>query len=251
MRFVGGQLQLFGINLPLLPIFNISRGNEGATGWLVPDIQRFEQEGLRDRRALSLADRAQPRRDADAARLHRRPSRRSKRKYRQLDSMGRVPGRRLPDLRDDRKRRPRRRPRPARASAAISRPTASPSSTRCGASPARSASRATRPSPAATTSPTTTACATSSTPSGSPPIPTSRSPAGRSKACASTTCRSKSRSRFRRSTRASGWRTSLGGNAATPGQQPVDHSDRGTGYAAGFRQRRVGSAAADAVGPGS
>ena len=40
----------------------------------------------------------------------------------------------------------------ARASAAISRPTARPSSTRCGASPARSASPPTRPSPAATTS---------------------------------------------------------------------------------------------------
>ena len=90
------------------------------------------------------------------------------------------------------------------ASAAISKATASSSSTRCGASPARSGWPATRPSPAATTSPATTGCAASSTPSGSAPIATSRSPAGRSRACASTTSRSRSRSRFRRSMRASG-----------------------------------------------
>ena len=46
VRFRGGRLQLFGITLPLLPVFNISRGNEGATGWLVPDISLSTKKGL-------------------------------------------------------------------------------------------------------------------------------------------------------------------------------------------------------------
>ena len=46
VRFVGGRLQLFGITLPLLPVFNISRGTEGATGWLVPDINLSTKKGL-------------------------------------------------------------------------------------------------------------------------------------------------------------------------------------------------------------
>ena len=62
VRFEGGRLQLFGINLPLLPVFNIARGNEGTTGWLVPDFSHLEPQRVRARRALSLADGAQPRR---------------------------------------------------------------------------------------------------------------------------------------------------------------------------------------------
>jgi LPS-assembly protein len=46
VRFVGGHLQLFGINLPLLPIFNLSRGNEGATGWLAPDFSISSKKGF-------------------------------------------------------------------------------------------------------------------------------------------------------------------------------------------------------------
>ncbi|HKP34647.1 MAG TPA: LPS assembly protein LptD [Sphingomicrobium sp.] len=46
IRFEGGRLQLFGLNLPLLPVFNISRGNEGATGWLVPDIAVSSRNGV-------------------------------------------------------------------------------------------------------------------------------------------------------------------------------------------------------------
>ena len=46
VRFRGGRLQLFGITLPLLPVFNISRGNEGATGWLVPDISLSTKKGF-------------------------------------------------------------------------------------------------------------------------------------------------------------------------------------------------------------
>jgi len=46
VRFVGGRLQLFGVTLPLLPVFNISRGTGGATGWLVPDINLSTRKGL-------------------------------------------------------------------------------------------------------------------------------------------------------------------------------------------------------------
>ena len=46
VRFVGGRLQLFGVTLPLLPVFNISRGTGGATGWLVPDISLSTRKGL-------------------------------------------------------------------------------------------------------------------------------------------------------------------------------------------------------------
>ncbi|MEA3067206.1 MAG: LPS-assembly protein, partial [Sphingomonadales bacterium] len=46
VRFEGGRLQLFGLNIPLLPIFHIARGNEGATGWLVPDIAVSSRNGF-------------------------------------------------------------------------------------------------------------------------------------------------------------------------------------------------------------
>jgi LPS-assembly protein len=44
--FKGGRFQLFGITVPLLPIFNVARGNEGATGWLVPDISISTKKGF-------------------------------------------------------------------------------------------------------------------------------------------------------------------------------------------------------------
>jgi len=46
VRFEGGRLQLFGVNLPLLPIFNIGTGDQGTTGWLVPDISLSTKKGL-------------------------------------------------------------------------------------------------------------------------------------------------------------------------------------------------------------
>jgi LPS-assembly protein len=46
VRFIGGRLQLFGINLPLLPVFNIARTNQGATGWLVPDFSVSTKKGF-------------------------------------------------------------------------------------------------------------------------------------------------------------------------------------------------------------
>jgi len=46
IRFESGRFQLFGINLPLLPIFNIGRGGEGTTGLLVPDFSVSSRNGF-------------------------------------------------------------------------------------------------------------------------------------------------------------------------------------------------------------
>jgi LPS-assembly protein len=46
VRFVGGRLQIFGVTLPLLPVFAISRGTEGATGWLAPDFSISSKKGF-------------------------------------------------------------------------------------------------------------------------------------------------------------------------------------------------------------
>jgi LPS-assembly protein len=46
VRFEGGHLQLFGINLPLLPVVSIARGTEGASGWLVPDFAISSRNGF-------------------------------------------------------------------------------------------------------------------------------------------------------------------------------------------------------------
>ena len=42
----GGRLKIFGITFPLLPVFNIARGNEGATGWLAPDFSFSSKKGF-------------------------------------------------------------------------------------------------------------------------------------------------------------------------------------------------------------
>jgi len=46
VRFIGGHLQLFGVTVPLLPIFAVSRGKEGATGWLAPDFSISSKKGF-------------------------------------------------------------------------------------------------------------------------------------------------------------------------------------------------------------
>jgi LPS-assembly protein len=46
VRFEGGRLQLFGIDLPLLPVVSIARGTGGATGWLVPDFAISSRNGF-------------------------------------------------------------------------------------------------------------------------------------------------------------------------------------------------------------
>jgi LPS-assembly protein len=46
IRFEGGHLQLFGVNLPLLPVVSIARGKEGASGLLVPDFAISSRNGF-------------------------------------------------------------------------------------------------------------------------------------------------------------------------------------------------------------
>ena len=46
VRFRGGRLQLFGITLPLLPIFSVGTDGEGATGWLVPELKISRSNGF-------------------------------------------------------------------------------------------------------------------------------------------------------------------------------------------------------------
>jgi LPS-assembly protein len=46
VRFEGGRFQLFGVTVPLLPIFNIAQGTSGATGWLVPDFSLSTKKGF-------------------------------------------------------------------------------------------------------------------------------------------------------------------------------------------------------------
>jgi LPS-assembly protein len=46
VRFEGGHLQLFGLNLPLLPVVQIARGTNGASGWLVPEFSISSRNGF-------------------------------------------------------------------------------------------------------------------------------------------------------------------------------------------------------------
>lgn len=46
IRFEGGHLRLFGLDLPLLPIFNLARGAGGATGILVPELAISSRNGF-------------------------------------------------------------------------------------------------------------------------------------------------------------------------------------------------------------
>jgi len=48
VRFQGGRLQLFGIALPLLPIFSVGTGSDGggASGWLMPDFSISTRKGF-------------------------------------------------------------------------------------------------------------------------------------------------------------------------------------------------------------
>jgi LPS-assembly protein len=46
VQFQGGRLQLFGITLPLLPVFSIGTGSDGTTGVLVPDISYSTKKGF-------------------------------------------------------------------------------------------------------------------------------------------------------------------------------------------------------------
>jgi LPS-assembly protein len=46
VKFRGGRLQLFGITLPLLPIFSVGTNGEGATGWLMPELKISKKNGF-------------------------------------------------------------------------------------------------------------------------------------------------------------------------------------------------------------
>jgi LPS-assembly protein len=46
VKFRGGHLELFGITLPLLPVFSAETSSEGATGWLVPEIKLSRNNGF-------------------------------------------------------------------------------------------------------------------------------------------------------------------------------------------------------------
>src|SRR5687767_12038869 len=48
VRFRGGRLRLFGVTLPLLPIFSIGTAGQGGgiSGWLVPEISVSLRNGL-------------------------------------------------------------------------------------------------------------------------------------------------------------------------------------------------------------
>ena len=63
VRFQGGRMQLFGVTLPLLPIFSIATGGQagGISGWLVPDISVSQRRGLEV--AIPYYHRISPNRD--------------------------------------------------------------------------------------------------------------------------------------------------------------------------------------------
>ncbi|MEO5612088.1 MAG: LPS assembly protein LptD [Sphingomicrobium sp.] len=48
VRFQGGRLRLFGVTLPLLPIFSVgtASGSGGVSGWLVPEISYSSRNGF-------------------------------------------------------------------------------------------------------------------------------------------------------------------------------------------------------------
>ena len=46
IRFEGARFQLFGLNLPLLPVFTFAKGNGGLTGLLVPNFAISSRNGL-------------------------------------------------------------------------------------------------------------------------------------------------------------------------------------------------------------
>jgi LPS-assembly protein len=46
VKFRGGRLQLFGITLPLLPVFSVGTNGEGTTGFLVPELKISKKNGF-------------------------------------------------------------------------------------------------------------------------------------------------------------------------------------------------------------
>ena len=87
IRFQGGRLSLFGVAVPLLPIFSIGGGGEGVTGALVPDIAFSSSNGLE--LALPYYFRLAPNRDLTVTpHVYSKTAPAIEGKYRQLTSLG-------------------------------------------------------------------------------------------------------------------------------------------------------------------
>jgi LPS-assembly protein len=63
VRFRGGRMRIFGVTLPILPVFSIATAGEagGISGWLVPDVSISHRRGLKI--ALPYYKRFSPNRD--------------------------------------------------------------------------------------------------------------------------------------------------------------------------------------------
>src|SRR4051794_11407381 len=87
IRFEGGRMQLFGLNIPLLPIFSIGTGTEGTTGWLVPDFSISSRNGFEI--AVPYHWQIGPNRDATITpRIYTSVLPAIEGKYRELNSVG-------------------------------------------------------------------------------------------------------------------------------------------------------------------
>ena len=87
VRFQGGRLKLFGLTLPLLPIFSVGTSGEGATGWLVPQLKISRNNGFEV--AVPYYWRIAPNRDlAVIPHLYTGTLPAIEAKYRELNSLG-------------------------------------------------------------------------------------------------------------------------------------------------------------------
>jgi LPS-assembly protein len=87
IRFRGGRLQLFGVTLPLLPVFSVGADAQGATGWLAPDFKISPQNGFEI--ALPYYWRIAPNRDlAVIPHLYTGTLPAIEARYRELNSLG-------------------------------------------------------------------------------------------------------------------------------------------------------------------
>jgi LPS-assembly protein len=87
VRFEGGRLQLFGVTLPLLPVFSVGTDGRGATGWLVPELKISRSNGFEV--ALPYYWRIAPNRDlALIPHLYTGTFPAMEARYRELNSLG-------------------------------------------------------------------------------------------------------------------------------------------------------------------
>jgi LPS-assembly protein len=87
VKFRGGRLQLFGITLPLLPIFSVGTNGEGTTGFLVPELKISKKNGFEV--ALPYYWRIAPNRDlAIIPHLYTGTLPAIEARYRELNSLG-------------------------------------------------------------------------------------------------------------------------------------------------------------------